>query len=235
MFTFDPTVDMSVKPAITFFKRFVDAVKSGAKSATMRRRLLGTWKVGAKLKARWYPQGHGAPAVFGTVTITEAREVLVRDFDATHVTNPGESLCEYMKAWVVKGCGPCTCGRWAALFAGRSRLGVERPGLTAPSTAKRAGGAARGRAQPRAVRSEGPSTAECTHGVAPGGVDGVARRRAKRGREPSAADSRVRQRARAAAGCDGRLGAASYGAKAGVEESTAYSYGARAGVEESTA
>ena len=221
MFTFDPTVDMSVKPAITFLKRFVDAIKSGAKSATVRRRLLGTWKVGAKLKARWYPQGHGAPAVFGTVTITEAREVLVRDFNATHVTNPGESLREYMRAWVVKGCGPCTCGRWTTLLAGRSRLSVERPGLTAPRTARRAGGAARGRAQPRAARSEGPSKAGCTHGVAPGGAGGVTRRRAKRGRESGAVDSRMRQRARAAAGCDSEPSAAPYSARAGVEESTA--------------
>ena len=114
-FVFSPVVDRSVRPSMPFVKAHIGDVRSGVKVSTVRRRAPSTWRPGAKIKAVWYPRGHGFPEVFGTIVVASVRTVLVRDFADEHVTT-SQSLHEYMRQWVVKGCEPCTCGRWASLF-----------------------------------------------------------------------------------------------------------------------
>jgi len=100
---------------MTFIKAHIGDVRSGVKSSTVRKGAPSTWRVGAKVKAVWYPRGHGPPEVFGTIIVTSVRTILVRDFADEHVTT-GQSLHAYMRQWIVRGCEPCTCGRWASLF-----------------------------------------------------------------------------------------------------------------------
>ena len=123
-FVFDPVVDFGVRPSMTFVKAHIGDVRSGVKASTVRRRAPSTWRPGARIKAVWYPCGHGPPEVFGTVVVASVRTILVRDFADKHVTT-GQSLHEYMKRWVLKDCEPCTCGRWTSLFEGSTAPGHD--------------------------------------------------------------------------------------------------------------
>lgn len=110
-FIFRPEVRTDIKPAVTFYKRFVQDVQCGVKTSTVRQKVPSTWKVGALVKAQWYPSGWGKPQSFGILSLTAVESLRIGDFTPAYVTT-GQTLQAYVQEWVLPDGRSCTCGRW---------------------------------------------------------------------------------------------------------------------------